>query len=206
MDDETDLNYDVEQEIQDSDQASTGPTITEKDVRYYACWLLMILGLSLIALFITLWIQNVFVQQRVGDQLLRSDYADQLLWRALASGINTQYVYAIVGLILCLLAIHLRGRRSWYAILPFLLLFAALNAVFLVVGFLGLVFVLNWGEFWGSYYVSSFLYLMKFLIEASALIAILVLEMPMPRWNIRKMFARTNGSFEDAEDVALTDE
>lgn len=158
--------------------------------RYYSSCLLLVLGLSLIGLFAAVWIQNVIVQKNVGGFVLDQDTSNLYLWRILASAINIQYLYAIIGIALCLLAIHLVGRRSWYRAVPVFVLFAALNAVILIVGFLGLAFVLDWGSFWSPYYFSSALTIINLVVEVSVFIAIIVVEMPYLSKMFRNLYAR----------------
>ena len=164
--------------------------------RYYSSRLLMILGLSLIGLFVAVWVQNVFVQKNVGGFVLDPDTSNLYLWRILASAINIKYLYAIVGIALCLLGIHLAGRRSWHKAVPVFVLFAALNAVILIVGFLGLAFVLDWGNFWAPYYFSSTLTIINLVVEVGAFIAIVVVETP---YLSELLLSRRSRKVEDAE-------
>jgi hypothetical protein len=159
--------------------------------RYYSSCLLMILGVSLIGLFLAQWFQMVLVEKEMGRFYFEGLPSYNLLWRILASTINVSYFYAILGIILCLLAIHLVGRRKWYRAVPILVFFAALNAVILTVGFLGFAFVMDWGNFWPPRYFPSVLTILNFLVEVGAFIAIIVVEMPYLRklldnWRSRK--------------------
>jgi len=179
MDREGILN-DLEQE------AEAGPDPTNSDMvfasngsfRRYSSSLLMIIGLSLIGFFLASWVANVLIEQRMGSWIIGTGQAERLLWRILASAINMEYLYAIVGIILCLLAIHTRGRENWRKASPAFILFAALNAVALTVGFFALVFVLDWGGYWSEFHVSTAFSVILFLVEVSAFIAIIVIEIP----------------------------
>lgn len=153
---------------------------------------MMVVGLSLIGLFIASWVQNVLVHQRVDQFTLQTEQAEALFWRVLASAINLEYLYAIVGIILCLMAIHMVDRTSWYVFLPVFVFFAWINAIVLVLGFLGLAFVLDWKTFWSPYSFSAALLILRFLVETGVFIAIIVVEMPY----LRKLFENLRSSNE----------
>ncbi len=167
-------------QLKDTDEGKS--KLAEKtEFRAHLARFLMIIGLSLIGLFAATWVQNVFIQQRSGQFVLEIEQAEALFWRVLASAINLEYLYAIVGIILCLMAIHMVNRASWYISLPVFLFLAWANAVFLVLGFLGLIFVLDWNVFWSIHSFSAALLISRFLMETGAFIAIIVVEMPYLR-------------------------
>ena len=167
-------------QLKDTDEGKSKP-VEKTDFRDHLARFLMIIGLSLIGLFAATWVQNVFMQQRLGQFVLEIEQAEAFFWRVLASAINLEYLYAIVGIILCLMAIHMVNRASWYISLPVFLFLAWANAVFLVLGFLGLIFVLDWDMFWSTHSFSAFLLISRFLVETSAFIAIIVVEVPYLR-------------------------
>lgn len=167
-------------------ETEAGPDPTDTDIvkasigsfRRYSSSLLMIIGLSLIGFFLASWVENVLVEHRIGVWIIGTEQAERLFWRILASAINMEYLYAIVGIILCLLAIHTGGRENWRKAAPVFILFAALNAVALTVGFFALVFVLDWSGYWAEFHVSAAFSIILFLVEVSAFIAIIVIEIP----------------------------
>jgi uncharacterized membrane protein len=152
-------------------------SVGNKKFLYYLFILLMIIGLSLIGLSVASWIQNVLAQQRFAD-VLKPDPGLSLFWRVLASATGNDYFYAILGVVLCLLAIHMSERQGLNKLIPILFAFALINAVVLVISFLGFVFVMDWGKFWSPPYFSAIVYIVRFLVEVSAFTAILVVEMP----------------------------
>jgi hypothetical protein len=150
--------------------------VDRESFRRYSSLLLMIVGLCLIGVFVAFWVANVVAEQKMGNWVPKPGPSEVLIWRVLASAINAQYLYAIVGTVLCLLAIHTAGRENWRKAIPIFMLFAALNAIVLILGFIGLVFVLDWSGFWGKYHISLFFSIIMFLVNVSAFIAIIVVE------------------------------
>lgn len=80
-------------------------------LRDYFSKLLLMIGLSLTGLFIAFWIQSVLYERRVGDLQFKAGKVFFYLG-VLASAESGRYLYVIVGIILCLPAIHLIRRRD----------------------------------------------------------------------------------------------
>jgi uncharacterized membrane protein YqjE len=150
--------------------------VDRESFRHYSSLLLMIVGLCLIGVFLAYWAADVVKEQQMGVWVPGPGPREVLIWRVLASAINLRYLYAIVGTILCLLAIHTTGRENWRKAVPAFMIFAALNAIMLILGFIGLVFVLDWDRFWGEYHVAPVFSIILFLVNVSAFIAIIVAE------------------------------
>jgi hypothetical protein len=168
--------------------------VDRESFRRYSSLLLMIVGLCLIGIFLAFWVAEVIAEQQMGAWVPKPGPGEVLFWRVLASAINAQYLYAIVGTILCLLAIHTAGRENWRKAVPAFMLFAALNAIVLILGFMGLVFVLDWSGFWGEYHVSPVFSIILFLVNVSAFIAIIVIE----PWQLPR-FLRGTRPWEETE-------
>ena len=168
--------------------------VDRESFRRYSSLLLMIVGLCLIGAFLAFWVANVIKEQQMGAWVPKPGPSEVLIWRVLASAINAQYLYAIVGTVLCLLAIHTAGRENWRKAIPLFMLFAAINAILLILGFIGLVFVLDWSGFWGEYYVTPVFSIILFLVNVSAFIAIIVVE----PWQLPR-FLRGTRPWEETE-------
>ena len=117
-----DSNNKLADEAEARPDTGAGPT-DSSGLREYFSSLLLIIGFSLIGVYVAFWIHNVVVDPRAIGLELEGEKELELIWRILASAVNEQYLYVILGIILCLLAIHLAGRASWYRAAPFLVFF-----------------------------------------------------------------------------------
>jgi hypothetical protein len=149
-------------------------------------YLFFILGVFLIGLSIINRVQQVIIEKQAGALSLKSEAAAHLFWRIWAAVFNANYLYLIVGIMICLLAVHIINTPRWNRIIPFAVLFAGLVAVVLVLGFIGIAFVMDWGSFVKPNFYQPFTTTLLFLVKLGAVIAIILVETPKLRTAITK--------------------
>lgn len=152
-------------------------TETLRDVPY----LFLVIGVSLIGLFITHWILSVAILQEVGSARTEAGLAQHAFWRIWAAAFNADYLYLIAGIVVCLVAIHIIDTPGWNRLIPILTGFAALALLALLLGSIGFLLILDWGSIAGSHLYNTVSTTLLALVKSGALIAIILVETPRLR-------------------------
>jgi hypothetical protein len=137
-----------------------------------ASFLSAILGFAFIGIFITVWMQQVLIS-RVSGGLPVKELSS--FWKVWAAAVSANYLFLIIGLVLCLLATHLMDGSAWNVIRVVAVAIAAMAAAIMTMGLVTVLVNLN-----TSLPLSDFntvTILLRILIEIAALVAIVILEM-----------------------------
>jgi hypothetical protein len=153
----------------------------------------VVVGAVFVGFFITSWIQSVLVLHEHASFPVRSELAKHLFWRSWAAVLNASYGYLIIGIVICLLAVHVVNEARWNRMIPLVVAFCGLVVLILLVGFIGVVFILDWHSFIVPYYdaVSTTI---LFVVEVGALVAIILVETPKLRETIKRWFSKEEAS------------
>lgn len=184
-------------------ETSSGGTETssnggETSVRKIA-QLVIVVGVALIGYFITTWVSSVFVIRNAGHWAPRRELSNQVFWRSWAAVLNANYVYLVIGVVLCLLAIHVVNDPRWNRLIQVLIAFLGLVIVILLVGFIVVVFILDWHEFTTPNIYNPLSTTLLFIVLVAALVAIILVETPKLRETIEKWVSKKDSTSEPTE-------
>lgn len=132
----------------------------------------VILGFALIGIFLTVWIQQVLISRAAGALPVKEVSG---FWQVWTSAVSANYLFLIVGLVLCLLATHLMNRSPWNVIRSVSVAIAALAALVMIMGMVAVLVNLNTSQSVSDF--NTVTILLRILVEIAALIAIVVLEL-----------------------------
>lgn len=145
---------------------------------------------------------------RYAPTTLRVTLEDQRFWRIIYNLVfNTGYLYLIIGVVLLLIGVHLKNNARWNWLISPVVVLCLLNLVWLVIGFISIVSVVDWGS--RSSLLNKVTGTILVLMEMGALVAIILIEVPVRNFRVwatlKELAARWRGDEVD-EEVGQTKE
>lgn len=154
--------------------------------------LLLVFGSGLVLFHIVTWIAVIIEPFREEAGIPSSaPQVNTSFWRIVADGaFRTSFFYLILGVVLILVAVHLKNTPGWNRIILPLVCFIALNVVIMTLGFFAAIFIPEASQWQRELSFYSILNSLELLVKIIILIAIMIVEVPRVRNRLVQLFRR----------------